>query len=640
MPGSKYVEDAKRKPWPIAKAWFDYDDDRIPNALAQYAIGMEIWSYGRRVKNAVMYRLVTGEDPPITLGMWMSRKVAAAAAGFASNYTKPYSNIISNACSVLENRIGTVVPFVMVDPQDVTLEVRQGCQDLTHALDAIFDQNGYSYQCRIGFREKFTWGMRVTKVVPNEQETECCVDRVLIDNLIIDEVSAAAGCPPNNIVERRFLPRSDAWAAWGGKDDKIDAAIRSAPAAFVNNYLTSVQQDFICVLEGYKLPDIEGKNGKSVLTLNNVHLRPPKPYTRKRFPYAIERWQPQMMGFFSPGGAFVMSPYQMQVNNLTEQINACIRAMAYPRWLVMKGSTVTAQKLGARPGAMHEWTGREPTPIVPTAVNAELYEERDRWENKGYASVGLTQQQVQGQKQPGVNAGVALRMIVNIEDSRNKSLLQDAENHTADVAELIIDVCEEINPEIVTAEMPSRKFKWSDMKLAREQRKVRAYPISALPATPEGKAQQIADDYADGVIDKRTFFRLKGTLDTGSYYKIATASDDLVEATLDKIVREAKFYAPEPTYDALPVALKAAQARYNLEKRYGSPRKVLRSLQQFMAALTDMINNPEGQTMAPPAPEVQAPTAINAAAPGTIPAPPPLQVAPPQAPAVPLQAVA
>ncbi len=642
MAGSRYIEDAKRKPGIIGKAWFQYDEDKIPNALMQYAIGMEMWSYGRRVKNSVMYRLVTGEDPPITLGMWLSRKVAAAASGFSSNYTKPYSNIISNACSVLENRIGTVVPFVQVLPSDVSFRVRNACEDLTFALDAIFDENRFSEQCRVGFRDKFTWGMRVTKVIENEERTQPIISRVLIDNMIVDEVSCAAGTPPNNIVERRFMPRSDVWAAWGGQKGpegaKIDAAIRGAPAAFINNFLTNVSQDFVCVLEGYSLPDIEGKPGISVLCLGPVHLRPPKPWTRKRFPYAIDRWTPQMMGYFSPGGAFVMSPYQMQVNNLTEQINACIRAMAYPRWLVMEGSNVTAQKLGGRPGAVHKWQGKEPVPIVPVAVNAELYEERDRWENKGYASVGLTQQQVQGQKQPGVNAGVALRMMVNIEDSRNKSLLLDSEQHTADVAELVIDVCDDIKPTIRTAEMTSRELPWGEIKLAREERRVRAYPISALPATPEGRAQQVADDYADGVIDKRVFFRLKGTLDTSSYYRISTASDDLIEDTLDQIVAKGKFVAPEPTYEDQTVALKAAQARYNLEKRFKSPRKVMRALQQFMAALSDSINNPNGQTLAPPQPEVQSPAAINAATPGTIPAPPPVQAASPQAP--PMQLVA
>jgi hypothetical protein len=206
------------------------------------------------------------------------------------------------------------------------------------------------------------------------------------------------------------------------------------------------------------------------------------------------------------------------------------------------------------------------------------------------------------------------------------------------VAELVIDVCDDIKPTIQTAEMSRRDLPWGDIDMARDERRVRAYPISSLPATPEGRAQQIADDYADGVIDKRTFFRLKGTLDTASYYRITTASDDLIEDTLDQIVKTGKFVAPEPTYDDQTVALKAAQARYNLEKRFKSPRKVLRALQQFMAALSDNINNPNGQTLAPPQPEVQTPAAINAATPGTIPAPPPPQAVAPQS--APMQLVA
>ncbi len=638
-----------RAPNSIGKAWFEIEEQRIPQALYSYALGMELYTYGRRVKNSVMYRLVTGEDPPITLGMWMSRKAATAASGYGGQYTKPYSNIIANGCSVLENRIGTVVPFVTVEPNDVSAEVRFACQDATAYIDAVFDQNKFDRMCRVGFRDKFTWGMRVIKVdaAPDGADCPIRIQRVLPDEVIVDEVACATGLPPSNLVQRVYIARSDVWAAYGGKDPRIDSAIRSAPQAFLNQYLTSTYNDFICILEGWALPSPDGKGGltpgKNVLCLQNIHLRPPKAWNRNRFPFVFETWEPQMLGFFSPGGAYKMSPYQMQVNNLTEQINANVRAVAYPRFLTMKGSTVTAVKLGGRPGAVHEWVGQKPEIMLPPANNPEIYEERDRWENKGYASVGLTQQQVQGQKQPGVNAGVAIRMMVNVEDSRNKSLLIDSEAATKDTGDLIIDVAEDINAKVRTAEYRTRELNWKEIGLARHAGKVKAFPISSLPASPEGKQQQIADWYADGKIDTRAAFRLQALPDLTSYQKLVTASDDLLEQTLDEMCREQRFIPPEPTYENPPAALKHAWARYNLEKRYKSPRKVLRVLQQFIAVLADQINNPNGQTLAQPqapglGPAAQAPSLITG--PGAPPAPPPLSVAPDQGPPLPLQAVA
>lgn len=638
----------------VNKAWFETPEERIPQALYSYVMGQELYTYGRRVKNSVMYRLVTGEDPPISLGMWLSRKAMTSASSYGGSYTKPYSNIIANGCSVLENRIGTVVPFVTVQPNDVSFEVRSACQDATVYLDAVFDQNRFNEINRLGFRDKFTWGNRVVKVAEAAKGADCPISlrRVLADQIVVDEVACAAGVPPSNMVEKVFISRADAWAAYSGVDDKIDAAIRSAPSVFQNQYLTAAYNDFICVMEGYSLPSEEGA-GIHVLCLQNVHLRPPKKWTRSRFPYAFGRWAPQMLGFFSPGGAYAMSPYQMQVNNLTEQINACIRAVAYPRWLTMKGSTVTAVKLGGRPGAVHEWTGGKPESIVPVAVNAEIYEERDRWENKGYAAVGLTQQQVQGQKQPGVNAGVALRMMVNIEDSRNKALLLDDEQLTADTGDLIVDVAEEINAKVRTSEYRTRELDWKGIGLARHAGKVKAFPISSLPATPEGKQQQIQDWFSQGQIDTRAAFRLQALPDLTSYQKLVTASDDLLESTLDDICKDLKFYPPEQTYENPPAALKHAWARYNLEKRYTSKKpsadekRRLRLLQQFIAVLADQINNPNGQTLAQPAAQVPVqglgPAALPPAlvtGPGAPLAPPPIQASPAQGAPLPLQAVA
>jgi hypothetical protein len=623
----------------ISIGWWEYKPERTASALYDYALGLEMYQYARRTRNLVMYRLVMGEEPPLQLGLWMSRKAASTVGGLGSNYTKPYSNVISNACSVLENRIGTLQPFVQLSPQDVSAKVRFACQDATDFIDGTLDMNRYFWTSRVAFKDLFTFGMAFVKVSPSWDEKEIVIERVLPDEILVDEISAAI-CPPSNLIQRRYMSRSDVWAMFGGEDERTDTAIRTAPSAFLNAARSQIADDYVCLLEAWKLPDITGAPGRHVLVLQN-RLLVDEPWKRTRFPFAVARWQTAMMNYYTPGGAFIMAPYQMEINTKDERIRACEQAVAYPGWLAQSGSGVTAATMGARPNALYKYDGVKPEPVLPQAVRPETYADRETWEKRAYAAVGITGQQVQGQKQAGVNAGVALRLMVDYEDERNKSLTITLEQLCGDVGELVLDVAEEIKPTVVTGGVRSRKIKWSEIvaQAGRESWKLKPFPINALSVTPAEKAQQIEDWYANGEIDRRAYFRLQNLPDLSSYARLSTASDDLVEQTLDEIVRTGKYLPPSPTYDVLPSALKVAQARWNLEKRYGTEVKVLRQVQKFMQVIADMMAHPNGQMMQP-TPELASAPGLGPAAIAPsqlpvgqqLPAPSPLQIAPPVGP--------
>lgn len=626
--------------------WWEKQDSQIAGALYSWALGVEYFTYKRRVRNMTLYRLTTGEEPPLSMGLWMSKRVAQTVTTFGSNYLHPHRNVIRNACDVLENRIGTIRPFIEISPNDVSFKIRDACKDETDLIDTVFDEKKVYGTTRMCFRDAFMWGMCFVYVDANDEGDDVVIQRIPVDDIIIDEVAAAVTAP-SCMGMRRFISRNDAWGTWGGISREIDAAIRNAPAAIVSSGVAgaSMAHDMICPIQAWKLPSAGGP-GMRVLTLGNA-LIAKTPYTRKRFPFAIGRWQPQTMGYFSVGCAYDMSPAQMEINIKWEHIRACERAMAWPGWLVAKGSTVGPKSLGGRPAANWEFMGQEPKPIVPQAVRPEMYECAKEWENFAYSIAGLTQQQAQGQKQPGITAGVAIRLMVSVEDTRNKSRQIMGEDLIQQIGDLTLDVADEVNLTVTTSGSKSRKLTYAELGIKRDKRRVKAFPVNALSGDPGADQQTISEWYADGLIDMRAYFRLQNMPDRASYASLATASDDLVEQTLDEMVSTGKFVPPSTTYDNVQGALKHAQARYNLELRFKSPPKVMRALRQFMSVLSDMIAHPDGQTLQPPQPLAAAPGLIHGSpvnvgdptglgpaggipsAPGNVlPAAPPIQVAP------------
>jgi hypothetical protein len=251
-----------------------------------------------------------------------------------------------------------------------------------------------------------------------------------------------------------------------------------------------------------------------------------------------------------------------------------------------------------------------------------MYQDAANWENFAYSLVGLTQQQAQGSKQSGINSGTAIRLMVDVEDQRNKSRLIMLEDLITDAADLILLSAEDAKPRVSVGD---RVLSWSEITkhITRNKYTVKAFPVSGLPSTPEGKEQQISEWYADGVVDRRAYFRLQQMPDVVQFARLTTATDDLVEDTLDRIVEHEEFYPPEPTYDDFAAVIAQAKARYNLERRMNTPEPAMMALQQFITKVA------EYQPAAAPAAGPVGPMPPSmATGPGAPIAPPAVQVQP------------
>lgn len=589
-----------------------------------------------------MYRLVTAEEPPIQMGLWMSRRSATTnSLATGLGYARPYSNCMRNAGSVLENRIGTVEPFVQLEANGVSFETREAVKQVTDFIDGILDSNRYNGLSRLCFRDMFLYGQTYVKAssIVEGGRAKVIIERIDPTLILVDEVSFRSAFP-TDALELRPYRRSEAMALFGGDDPEIERAIRAAPAAFWSG-TGQLADDWIFLIEATKLPNAAGEPGRQVLCLQNKVISDVE-YTRPRYRWAVGRWEPPSQNFYVNGGAYIACPYQLEINGLDQRIRAGIDHNAFTGFLVPDGAGVSAQTMGSRPGMLWRYQGGKPEQVTPVPFPPQLYEYRKQKEQDLYAALGLTAQNVTGTKPQGVTSGKALRLAVDYSDARNKSLIMALSELGADVAERIVDEAEECQPVVQTTAVGSRPLDWAEISKAikRDEYKIKPFPINRYVGTPGEDAQDAADDYANGLIDKRALQRLQSLPDLASYRALATASDDLLEDILDDIVRKASFVAPPQTLDDPAAAFKQTQARYNLEARYArrAPndkrnRKVLRALFQFMSVLADRIAHPEGQTLQPPMPAVAAAPGLGPAAvmpqakAAGLPAAPPIAVA-------------
>jgi hypothetical protein len=616
--------------------WWEKTGDDAARALYSQATALELAGYRRRYRDALLYRLVTGDDAPEVFGYWMSQRAASSAGGLSlANYREPEINVIASALEVFENRIGTLRPFVQILPNGGTFQVRESCSLAEHYTDALFDQVRLYEKTRLSFRDRGTWGTSFLKVTGNAEDKCVEIERVLRDEILIDAAAAVRG-RPNNLIQRRYIARSEAYdlvdQAPSKERDGIAAAIRQAPPAFIGTFWAGQTPDpKIVLMEGWKLPTDSDDVGKNFLALPNK-LISEDDWKRDHFPFAVARWQQESLGYWGGSCAFAMLPYQRTINKHVERTEANFDHQAYSGWIVDQGVQIKAEALGGRPGRVIRKNGSgNIEPIVPQSNAADALQAIEMWVQRAFLRVGLNQQQVAGLKQPGLTAAAALRTMVQIEDARNKGLQITSEQEVRDVAVLALEAADDINLSLDLPGVNGRTVAFADLKLKENARKISVFPINALVNDPEGRQQQIAELYADGNIDKRTKLRLMDMPDLQAFAQLQTAADDLVESQLDEIVRTGKYVAPEP-FDDLTTAMTMARNRYWLEKRFAKyetkerARKVLRNLQCYMTAVSEMMTS--GQQFIQPAPS--APQGMQP--PAGAPAAPPMQSAPSIAP--------
>lgn len=616
--------------------WWDKEGDEAARSLYSLATSLEVSAYQRRYRQALLYRMVTGDDAPEVFGYWMSQQASIKAGGLSlANYVEPAVNVVAAALEVFENRIGTLRPFVQVIPNGGSFAVREACSLAEHYADALFDQVRLYEKTRLSFRDRGTWGTSFIKVVPDYTRKAVSCERVLMDEILIDHASAVRGAP-GYMIQRRYISTSDAYAelvdtASAAERDGIASAIRAAPRAFVGTFWSGQSPDpKIALLEGWKLPHADGTGGVNYLALPTKLITRPeeKKWERDHFPFAVARWQQQSLGYWGGSMAYVMLPYQRTINKHVERLEANMDRMAFSGWLVDQGVQIKAEALGGRPGRIIRKNGAGAVePIVPQSNASDAYQALEAWIQRAYLRVGLNQQQIAGMKQPGLTSGQALRTMVQIEDGRNKGLQITGEMEVKDIAILALEAAEDVNLKIELPGVNGRTIAFQELKLKENARKIGVFPINALVNDPEGRQQQIAEMFADGDIDKRTKARLREMPDLRSFAQLETAADDLVESQLDEIVRTGKYIAPEP-FDDLTTAMTTARNRYWLEKRFvkfeepTKGRKVLRHLQCYMTAIADMMTT--GQQFIQPAPA--APQGMQP--PVGAPAAPPMQAQP------------
>jgi hypothetical protein len=492
-------------------------------------------------------------------------------------------------------------PLFLTSGGDWTQQNR--AQKLTKYTEGMFDASDIYRKGPLCFTDAGIMGTGVAKVYADKEKGMICVDRVLTDEIIVDDADGMYG-EPRSLYQRKYIDRDVLCEMF----PKFEKEIRSATIGVKGDSQGSTAANLIKVIEGWHLKSGESAtDGVHAITIENATLFQEE-WKKDFFPFAFYRWSPKVVGFWGGGLAEELVGIQLEINKTLRTIQKSIDIACVPRVWVENSSQVNTAQITNEIGSIGKYTGTPPSFNTSQALSPEVYSHLQNLYNKAFEITGVSQMSATSQKPKGLDSAVALREFNDIETERFVLAGQRYEEFFMDIAKIGIELSRDLYENMkaegkeLKVKVKGSKFietiKWKDVDMDEDKFIMRVYPTSLLPSSPQGRLQRVQELMQAGFIDKEVGMSLLDFPDVEAYMSLQTASIDDMKMLLENMIDKGIYQSPEPQQN-LPLAIKMVQSSYLRSKVNGVPEARLELLRRFIDDCNELLN-----MATPPAPPV------------------------------------
>jgi hypothetical protein len=359
------------------------------------------------------------------------------------------------------------------------------------------------------FRDACIFGKGFVKVYAEGKRVKC--ERVFPWEILIDDAEAMYG-EPRQLIQRKFIDRQVLLESFGDTDARRKAILNAQTAGSEEIGRDRLAEQ-IEVLEGWHLPSAKGaKDGRHVIAIEGCAFIDEE-WTRDAFPFATYTLEDPVAGYWGTGMAKRLQGIQFEINRILDKIQKSMHYFGVPRIILPSGGGVPKSHLNNDFGVILTVNGgmeNAPVVVAPQTVHPELFQHLERLERRAYEEVGVSQLSAHGEKPAGLNSGIAIREVSDIESDRFVIASRRFEEFHIDVVRRGLDDVREIRG--FTVDVPDRnekiEIRWKDVDLDDSAFVLQCFPASLLPQTPAGRLERVQELFGAGFVDQDTALEL------------------------------------------------------------------------------------------------------------------------------------
>lgn len=584
----------------MADKWYAIKDDSVHTVVNQLMRKIQENQLYRRAENLMWARLYGSVD---IMGL---SPTTYSRPNPITQGTRPKFNVVASCIDTLAAKISKNRPraFFLTDGGDWKLQNK--AKKLQKFVDGQFYAAKVYQNTDKSFIDACAFGTGICKVF--SQEGKIIVERIIPDEIIVDDAEALYG-NPRNIYQRKLIDRDQLINLF----PKFKSQIMDLPKPNDEfGYYNVTDADFVEVFEGWHLRTGKNtKDGRHVICIQNADLVNEE-YNRDCFPFAKITFRERLAGWYGQGVSEITMGTQVSINRILRNNDISQYLHSAAAWLVEENSAVVSAHLNNDIGHIVKYRGIPPELKTWAAVNPEMYTQIDRHIQRAYEEVGISALSAASQKPLGLDSGKALREYNDIESERFIKLGQKWEQFHLDIAYLMMEEAKVIAQDdpsfsvLVKSGGFTETINWKDVNMSEDKYQMQTFPTSQLPRTPYARMQYVTEMQNAGFIDPETAQELLEMPDVEQFTNLRFAGRRVIRESIQRMMDTGDYVAPEPFQD-LEYTINYAQMYYNYAKLHGADELKLEMLRRYMEQANAIINETQAQLTAAQTPQLAAP---------------------------------
>ena len=567
-----YTEQYTKKTSADVGWWECGDESGLPEDEVEKARAASLIDTARNLEN--LQREVH-EQNLYAAQLYSNRELAAFDWGNSAMYrtslapvSRTGENLVLMVVDTLVSQIGKNRPKARPQTRGASWTLRQQAKLLDKFLYGEFIRTRVYEKGKSCFRDACIFGFGAMYVCADGkgEDAQVRLERVFPDELIVDQMEAVACGKARHWYRRRVLPLEVVCSTYGLEKADMDEA---KLVEYDLDY-RKVGEGHVVLVEGWQLARGKEK-GRYVAACGDKILKD-QPYDLEEAPFVIFQWQPPLSGFYSGSAVEQALPYQIRLNEINDVIRDAQDLMGRPRILVAEGSRVNPLEIDNIPARFIKYTGIPPEAVTWPAINAELYNERDRQVRICLEQFGISAlaSKVTPPTQARFDSSPAFREFNAIQDDRLADPAQRFERFYLDIAEMIIRVIrsEGLNPETVWVsggESQIEVIEWSQIDLDENAYVLQLEATSIFDSTPAAIRDELEKQLGMGLITPEEYrLQLSHPDDEAELSLQAAAAADLRRVI--SLLEKGDYESPTPVQDLVNGVQLVSLAALNLKQ--------------------------------------------------------------------------
>jgi hypothetical protein len=490
--------------------------------------------------------------------------------------------------------------------------LQEKAKQLDNFIKGVFAENDVYRLATLVNYDVCQAGTGIVKVCDNRpRRTHIKIERVDPKELLVNPDDALYGDPQCLYQVKRY-DRLTLQELYPEKASQLQTGGNFFGTPTNRAVFSDTQNDFVVVVEAWRLPQTEDAPGRHTIACGDVSLLDEE-WTRPTFPFVFLYRQQPSEGVWGLSLSQELSGLQLAVNKLLRDIQRA-QSLVVGHYLIDNSTEVNTGSISDRIGGFIRYRGKPPEYQAPPPVAQQNIEYLQQLWQRCFETIGISQTAAQSQKPAGIESGKAMQVYADIQSQRFKPSYEEYQHFFLRLARAVISTAREMADDgedgfyvkaAGKAEMST--VSWADVGgLEDNEFQLQLYPTNAFADDPAARLQQVQDLMTAGLLDAKAGRRLLDMPDLEEFENLENASFNLVMKIMTKILKGEEFVGPEPFMD-LGEAVKLMQMGYLKGKLDGVPDERLEMISVWISQAQEIVKGFQSAAPLPVGPPGPAP---------------------------------